>query len=170
MNQKNRKIIISTAATFLLILLYLVIFNFSGQDGDASGSLSLNFSERCAEILNSISGKRFDALFLQKLAVYFEHPIRKFAHFSEYALMGILIFVILFQWKRFDKFFVLFSFVWIFVSALLDEIHQYFVPGRYSSMMDVCLDSCGGMFGILLCYFIARHHKRKNKKKIRNSQ
>jgi VanZ family protein len=54
--------------------------------------------------------------------------------------------------------------VWVFVSAALDEIHQLFVPGRYGSIADVLLDTCGGIFGILLCVLIEHYlnHKKLN--------
>jgi len=31
----------------------------------------------------------------------------------------------------------------------LDELHQYFVPGRYASLLDVLLDGCGAVLGVL---------------------
>ena len=43
-------------AAILLVLLYRLIFVFSGQDGEESGSLSAMISEKCAELLNAISG------------------------------------------------------------------------------------------------------------------
>ena len=44
----------------------------------------------------------------------------------------------------------------LFLSGLADEIHQWFVPGRYASIWDVCLDFAGGMTGMLLLLFIRR--------------
>jgi VanZ family protein len=32
----------------------------------------------------------------------------------------------------------------------LDELHQTFVPGRYGSLVDICLDSLGAFFGIFV--------------------
>ena len=71
-------------AAILLVLLYRLIFVFSGQDGEESGSLSAMISEKCAELLNAISGKHWTQNVLDSMAAYFEHPIRKLAHFSEY--------------------------------------------------------------------------------------
>ena len=47
---------VSVMAAILLVLLYLLIFAFSGQNGEESGSLSAMISEKCAELLNAISG------------------------------------------------------------------------------------------------------------------
>lgn len=68
-------------AAILLVLLYRLIFVFSGQDGEESGSLSAMISEKCAELLNAISGKHWTQNVLDSMAAYFEHPIRKLAHF-----------------------------------------------------------------------------------------
>ena len=82
-------------AAILLVLLYRLIFVFSGQDGEESGSLSAMISEKCAELLNAISGKHWTQNVLDSMAAYFEHPIRKLAHFSEYACMGVLLYGVL---------------------------------------------------------------------------
>lgn len=34
--------------------------------------------------------------------------------------------------------------------AVLDEIHQYFIPGRAMSAVDVCIDSAGALIGIII--------------------
>ena len=87
-------------AAILLVLLYLLIFAFSGQDGEESGSLSSMISEKCAELLNAISGKHWTQNVIDSMAAYFEHPIRKLAHFSEYACMGVLLYGVWRPWKE----------------------------------------------------------------------
>ena len=89
MKNNKKKIAVSVVAAILLVLLYLLIFAFSGQDGEESGSLSSMISEKCAELLNAISGKHWTQNVIDSMAAYFEHPIRKRAHFSEYACMGV---------------------------------------------------------------------------------
>ena len=102
---------------------------------------------------------------VEELAAYFEHPLRKLAHFSEYACMGILAFVLWSQWLKRGRALYLLTVVWVAVSAAADEIHQLFVPERYGSFADVCLDTCGGAFGLLFCVLlgkiVVRHRKRK---------
>lgn len=141
-----------TGVTALLLgFLYYAIFFFSGQDGEQSGSLSQMISEKCVEFLHSLSGADWNAAALDRLAEYFEHPIRKLAHFSEYACMGILVYVLWSQWMRRGRRLRLLTVGWVFVSAACDEFHQFFVPGRYASLADVLLDSCGGAFGMCVC-------------------
>ena len=61
---------------------------------------------------------------------------------------------------------ILISVVLAFTYACSDEIHQLFVPGRSGEFRDVCIDTCGASFGILLVWCVirvARKLKRKNK-------
>ncbi len=149
----------------MLLALYMLIFGFSAQDGEQSGALSRFISEKCAELLNVISGKRWDEMILESMAEYFEHPIRKLAHFCEYACMGVLVYVIWSQWLQRGRRLYLLTVLWVFVSAALDEFHQLFVPGRYGSFADVLLDTCGGAFGMgawLLVLRLFRRFKRKS--------
>ena len=74
MKNNKKKIAVSVVAAILLVLLYLLIFAFSGQDGEESGSLSSMISEKCAELLNAISGKHWTQNVIDSMATYFEHP------------------------------------------------------------------------------------------------
>lgn len=155
----KRKILITVPAAVLLLALYLVIFGFSAQNGEQSGSVSMQLSEKCVEILNTISGKHWENTAVESAAMFFEHPLRKLAHFSEYACMGILIFSIVYQWVMGKKKYLIAT-LWVFLSAAVDEWHQYFVPGRYASIKDVLLDTCGGICGIVLLTLIIRGRKK----------
>lgn len=182
----RKKIVISGFAAVLLLLLYGLIFTFSEQDGETSGGLSYMISQKCVEILNALSGKNWSELVMQSMAEYFENPIRKLAHFCEYAVMGVLLFGVWFPWigtkKETSSFVVKKSRVlhwvrrmpklvkiiipWVFISAALDEFHQLFIPGRCGSIWDVLLDTAGGGFGLLCCIVIVKfREKRKGKKK-----
>lgn len=163
---KKKKIVVSSIAAIFLILLYILIFSFSEQDGEASGGFSRMISEKCVELINVLSGKHWTELMMEGMAEYFEHPIRKMAHFCEYAVMGGLLFGIWYPWLGFTskeretklgkvrkQWPVLVKIIipWIFVSAALDEIHQLYVPGRNGNILDVMLDTAGGCFGLLCC-------------------
>ena len=98
--------------------------------------------------------------------MFFEHPLRKLAHFSEYACMGILIFSIVYQWVMGKKKYLIAT-LWVFLSAAVDEWHQYFVPGRYASIKDVLLDTCGGICGIVLLTLIIKGRKKSRENQLR---
>ena len=158
---QRRKIAVTAVAAAPLLLLYSMIFRFSAQDAEASGSLSQFFSEKCVKILDSLSGAGWSDGKRLELAAYFEHPIRKLAHFSEYACMGVLVYTLWSQWLKRGRKLCLLTAGWVFVSAACDEFHQYFVPGRYASFADVLLDTCGGIFGMLFCICIAALYRRR---------
>lgn len=168
-----KKILITVPAAILLLALYVVIFGFSAQDAEQSGSLSMRISESAAEFLNSLVGGRWSRQFVEEMATYFEHPIRKLAHFGEYMCVGILVYLIWSQWMKRGKGLYLLTVIWVFVSGACDELHQLFVPGRWCSFADVCLDTCGGAFGLLLCVAVGglwirrkrRHEKSADGKK-----
>ncbi len=163
---RNKKIVVSSIATIFLIVLYVLIFSFSEQDGETSGGLSRMISEKCVELLNMLSGRNWTELMMESMAEYFENPIRKLAHFCEYAVMGVLLFGIWYPWigltrrryttkagkvrKRWPLLFKI-SIPWVFVSAAFDEIHQLLVPDRCGNFWDVCLDTAGGCFGLFCC-------------------
>ena len=122
MKNNKKKIAVSVVAAILLVLLYLLIFAFSGQDGEESGSLSSMISEKCAELLNAISGKHWTQNVIDSMAAYFEHPIRKLAHFSEYACMGVLLYGVWRPWKERTRKLYLLIVLWVFVSAGADAL------------------------------------------------
>jgi VanZ family protein len=80
--------------------------------------------------------------------------VRKVAHLSEYALMGILAARAfrtspntLFQQRWF-----LISLCLIVVYALLDEYHQSFVPSRTASILDSFIDTIGGLVALFVIW------------------
>ena len=77
--------------------------------------------------------------------------VRKAAHVTEYAILSGLLFRALRDplggfWRR--AAFALFPAI---LFAATDEWHQSFVATRTASLGDVCLDSLGAVFGILIC-------------------
>jgi VanZ family protein len=48
------------------------------------------------------------------------------------------------------------------VYGLLDEVHQYFVPGRNADVYDVFADVAGGLLGVWSMFFLVRVLARRN--------
>lgn len=170
MKDSGRRLFVSAAAAVLLVLLYCVIFGFSAQNAEESGSLSQYMSGKCADFLHSVSGSRWSAEVLRSIAEVIEHPLRKLAHFTEYGCMGILVYILLSQWMKRGKRLYLLTTAWLFLSAAGDELHQYFVPGRYASFRDVLLDTCGGICGMLFCVLVRALYVRRKKKAGRKTE
>ena len=159
-----RQLLVTFVMAAALCALYSVIFHFSDQDGGESSSISWTISGKWAEFLNFISGSGRDAEATAEMASYFEYPLRKFAHFSEYTCMGILVYILGSQWIRQGRRLWFLTCLWVFFSAAGDELHQYFVPGRCASMQDVFLDTCGGIFDIFFCFVIYGLYSRRKRK------
>lgn len=160
----GKKILVTVPAAIALLALYRIIFGFSAQNGEQSGSLSMRISEGAVKFLNSLTGVRWNLQFMEELALYFEHPIRKLAHFGEYMCMGILVYLIFCSWIKRGKGLYSLVVMWVFLSGTCDEIHQLSVPGRWGSFADVCLDTCGGAFGLVLCIMVSKLWKNRKQK------
>jgi VanZ family protein len=67
--------------------------------------------------------------------------LRKCAHVTEYAILGLLLLRALGRETP--------AFLAGVGYAITDEIHQHFVSGRHSSPVDVAIDATGVLIGIL---------------------
>lgn len=88
-------------------------------------------------------------------------PVRKIAHFVEYMILGGLSAAswVLYRAEEKENRKPFFLIAWGFcvLFAMIDELHQAFVPGRTSSIRDVLLDSVGALFGAFLAGWIVKH-------------
>lgn len=72
--------------------------------------------------------------------------VRKIAHFTEFMSLGLLL-----NWQlRLRGKGDWLALPWGFAAACLDEGIQFFVPGRSPGMLDVGIDTCGVLTGMLL--------------------
>ena len=84
--------------------------------------------------------------------------LRKLAHFTEFTALGMCL-CWLFGMLGKGRLLPLFCGA---AAACVDETIQIFVPGRVSSLRDVCIDSCGVLLGVILLTF--GHHCMRKKK------
>jgi VanZ family protein len=68
--------------------------------------------------------------------------LRKGAHVTEYAILGLLLLRALGREAP--------AFALGVAYAITDEVHQHFVSGRHSSPLDVAIDSAGILIGVLV--------------------
>lgn len=151
---KFKKNLIFKRVLFLILLAiaFYVIYNFSAQNGEMSGSLSQKVTEFIVKIVSKI--KTMDTAtrlhWIEKL-----HPIvRKLAHFGVYTVVGFSIMGFMCTFDIRNIFKVLISFVVGVIYAISDEFHQYFIPGRSARVLDVCIDSFGVLTGIFILVII----------------
>ncbi len=164
----NRKRIIVCVAIFVTILLWisgiykLSSMNTNSSNGKSESIISI-FIEDTLEITNKygITDSHLDENKIIKTTSLLNKPLRKVMHASVYFVLAFLIILFvnyLFKNKKYWLSFLI-SFLSIVILALLDEYHQSFVFGRTSDIMDILIDTVGGLAGILFYgtyYFIYR--------------
>lgn len=159
MKSKTISILISW---LLVVATMFIIYCFSNETGVESSKTSGSIIKAFLEIFLP-NDKVTDELISK-----FQHPVRKLAHFSIYALLGFTLanaFNRSFKFKTLYKFVL--PFVMVAVYAMSDEFHQGLVANRGPSFKDVLIDSCGGLFGIvaffIMIYIISRLQIRNEK-------
>lgn len=146
-------------ALFLLIFstvfCTLFIWSNSFADGESSGALSRMVTEFLCDIFGEVPADDFDDTH------YF---IRKAAHFTEFAVLGVLYTLIK---NKLDNKSVssllFFPISCTLFTAVTDEFIQSFT-GRGSSVRDVMLDFSGALTGILLTVIFTAIMKKCNRK------
>ena len=144
-SEKKRTIFWSAAAVILMVC----IFDFSTQSGTESNGLSMKVTKFFAELLFF----RFDSMDIGQqtfIITELNFFIRKLAHFTVYTALGMVVYTavmssgIRLRHKR------LCSLAICALYASADEIHQYFVSERTMRLKDICIDSMGSFFGIII--------------------
>jgi len=79
-------------------------------------------------------------------------------HFAAFFCFSFFLFISLVRGKK-KNIFVPAILIAIFY-AITDEIHQYFVPGRFCTVYDVLIDSVGVMCAFFVYYFLMFVRKR----------
>ena len=161
----NKKLIILRVASFTLSLLIMVfIFSMSAQDAETSSNTSGGLIESVIRFFD----KGFTELSQIEQEEYverFQFIVRKLAHFSVYLALG---FTLSAGMQTFVKLRVsvrtIIAFIIGVLYAILDEIHQIFVPGRSCELRDMLIDSSGILIGSLFIMALFLLIKRiKNK-------
>lgn len=157
------KINIIRIVLFILILTtFITIFRFSSQDGQTSSSLSKEVTENVTKRINKI--QNLEETERKNVLSRIEKIIRKIAHFSLYAIVGILLMSLActYEFTEFKRGGI--SFLIGLMYACLDELHQFFISERSAQITDVMIDSMGVLFGILLVMLIYKIYTSRKEK------
>ena len=125
----------------LVGLMVIFIFSNSAASASTSNGMSLTVSEWVRPVLNTVG--------LHPETDFLNFVIRKLAHFSEYALLGVLIGLAyrLQPWSWMKGKVALLPF---FIIPVLDENLQRFSSGRSCELRDMLIDSAGMAVGMML--------------------
>lgn len=137
---------------FVLLLSYMAfIFYLSSEPA----YISHNRNRKIIETVKVTTGRDIEKkVGRERLNFY----VRKNAHFFLFMFLGSLTFLYIKHTKIKNKFLI--TFIFCFLYAVSDEVHQYFVPGRGPKVMDVLIDSTGALIGITFIKII--NWKSKN--------
>lgn len=155
-----------------LFMLFL-IFGFSAQNGETSGSLSYRVCLFLLSLFDRIFSWNLDSATFASHAASMQFFVRKAAHITEYFLLTLSIFLPLRVWipgdnttkshSLFLSRYILPTFLLTVLCAAADEFHQSFVPGRCGTPIDVMIDSIGMVIGCLVLIFCHFHIQSKRK-------
>ena len=141
MNNSIRRQHISFAFWLALaIAIAVAIFLFSSQPAEISNETSKGALRKLLELF---LGESTDALIRQ-----YNHPLRKAAHFTLYAMLGFSLTGVFQHQRRLHK--LPLAVIVSAAFAALDELHQHFVEGRGPQVTDVLLDTAGAAAGALV--------------------
>lgn len=146
---KNRNVKILRAVILVLLIADMIaIFSFSAQKAEQSDGTSTGFIQVLAEMFYPgfrTLGEEAQTNVVQSL----QFVVRKAAHMTEFASLGVLLCAFAFTFRLTFKSFFL-SFLFGVFYAVSDEIHQLFVEGRSGQLSDVCFDAVGLAAGMVL--------------------
>ena len=168
---------LTVTVAVILVLLFVVnlavIYAFSAESGEESGSRSAGITATVVRVLYP-NFDEFEEEEAQRVLTSTHHFVRKAAHFSEFALLGVLSAAILLFlsacvpplkikiWMT-----LLFPPLFCLLYAVSDEVHQIF-SGRGPRVTDVLIDFGGAVTGVFFAHVIAfvirtLHRRRKEK-------
>lgn len=129
-----------------LVLIWMcVIFYFSSRpivESHAQSYFVLEAINKVLKILGIHSRIVNDAL---------NFILRKTAHVSEYAILGVLMYMAFLTSNiRIKKAIFIYSLLGCILYAATDEIHQLYVQGRSACLADVIIDSSGSYCGLII--------------------
>jgi VanZ family protein len=127
-----------TLCSVFLVAILIFIWGNSAMPGQSSGALS--------DWVGALLGKI--APFLTTEAGL--HFLRKAAHFSEFAALGMSLGWMFGMVSRRKVFKCALPLLCGAAAACIDETIQIFSPGRYSSILDILIDCSGVLTGCLV--------------------
>lgn len=151
-------ITVAAILAMLVITNMVAIFRFSSESKEESSDRSTGVTLAVVTTLYA----DFDEMPPEQqdeLLIRFHKPVRKLAHFSEYALLGFLFTAFLLYVSQFLKKIPTWATLAVppafcLVYAITDEVHQIF-SRRGPAVTDVLIDLAGAVCGIALIHLVA---------------
>ena len=140
------------------IVMAMIIFGFSKQDGEESSGLSYKAADIILTVCDKAGIIDCNENNRESMIEAVQFPIRKAAHMTEYFLLAIAISFPLYVYGGIKGVRIpVISAVIAIAFAATDEFHQTFVPGRYGCVLDVLIDAAGSIIGLIIVYIIYKN-------------
>lgn len=161
MKEINRMQIKRIIFLILSIIVAIIIFMFSSQDGDKSKTTSRGFTREIIDVAPPT--KNLEEVQKQQIVEDAQPGIRKMAHFSIYTILGICLFNFFKTYEWTTKKQIILTVITGAIYAISDEIHQFFSYGRTPLIKDVFIDTAGCLFGVGIMLLVIKLTKKVKK-------
>ena len=161
MKNATKNYIVRPVFLIFAVIWMIIVFKFSSQPADTSQNTSLNLTKRIVNVFFNNKSSTEKEQITEKLDPY----IRKLAHFTLYAIGGILIANYINTYNIKDKNKIIYSICIGATYACTDEFHQLFVEGRSGQLTDVLIDSLGVATGVCIFLCVITIFKKLKSKK-----
>ena len=131
----------------LIIIWMVIIFMFSNQSATESSKVSDGLIDNTIVKIYELFNGKVSEENKEKIIDNYTVIVRKSAHFVMYFILGVLCFV---YFKDFTKHYIIYSILLCFLYAVSDEIHQMFSINRGPGVIDVLIDTFGGVTAIAI--------------------
>ena len=136
-------------SSIFLIIWIIVIFMFSNEPATLSHSKSDKVAKTTIDTVSTVTGNDYTK---SKITIDSRYVVRKVAHFTLYFILGVLSITVLRNYGISNRI-VLYSILFCLIYAISDEIHQLFIAGRNFKLLDIFIDTSGGIVGSLTIYY-----------------
>lgn len=168
--EKFGMVLLRNLAGALAIVWMCIIFAFSAQTKEESGAVSESFTYHMVSSTRTFFHWDLSDARVKEIADTIEGLVRKVAHMVEFGILSVLLYTWIGQWEM--------GFLRrggtavgaTAVYAATDEIHQLFVTGRSGRFSDVCIDSAGALFGVLVFVLVVRIVRRTRARRLKRAQ
>lgn len=161
-SEKRRK----KLCLILTICWMSIIFAFSARNADLSTQDSMSIGILFGRLIVP-SFADMDSNMQVSFADMVDHPIRKMAHATEYAVLGFLLAGSYADQEKKRSRIIGIPILLGSLYAVSDELHQLFVPGRSCELMDMLIDSSGVVIGTFAGLFFFVYWAKRRQTRLR---
>ncbi|MDO4742640.1 MAG: VanZ family protein [bacterium] len=148
-----KSILIKCIVWVSVVFCMALIFHLSHEPAEKSNETSANV---ISTTLKTISPRynRMTADEQESLVNTLQSSVRTFSHFSLFCMLGFTLSLALSLHALKTPLRIFITLSGCLLYAVLDEFHQYFIPGRAQQIVDVLVDFTGSITGMLLVFVL----------------